>query len=102
MFSNKTSPKSKKAIPNACSYSALDILKYICIVSVPPDWNICEKKSVGSKCELPAVKSKAADSPTIRPIPSIVPVIIPGIALGNIIVLIICHLVVPIPIAAIL
>ena len=55
---------------------------------------------VGKTLTDPAVNNKAADSATIRPIPKIIPVKIPGIALGNKTVLIIYHLVAPIPKAA--
>ena len=62
-------------------------------------WNVV-KIFFGKTLTEPAVNNNAADSATILPIPKITPVKIPGIALGNNTVLIIYHLVAPIPNAA--
>ena len=72
------------------------------MVSVPPDCIIFEKyplATFGSIPALPAVKRSAADSPTIRPIARITPVIIPGMADGNRMVRMVCHFPAPSPTA---
>ena len=72
------------------------------MVIVPPEWNIFEKNPLidfGRIFALPAVNSKAADSPTILPTDRITPVIIPGREQGIRIVRIIYYLPAPSPIA---
>ena len=103
MLIRNTITSSTTAIPNATSnFPSLVAERYSFIVSVPPDWNIFEKNPLpvfGSIPALQAVKRSAADSPTIRPIARIRPVMIPGIADGRRIVRIVCHLPAPSPTA---
>ena len=56
-------------------------------------------KQIGKALREETVNNRAADSPTIRPMARITPVMIPGIADGSKIVLIICHFPAPRPMA---
>jgi hypothetical protein len=54
-----------------------------------------EKSEVGITKEEPAVRMIAAVSPMLRPTPRIIPVKIPGRALGRIARMTVCHFVPP-------
>ena len=58
-----------------------------------------QEATFGSIPALPAVKRSAADSPTIRPIARITPVMIPGMADGSKMVRMVCHFPAPSPTA---
>ena len=72
------------------------------MVRVPPDWKILAKnfpRVLGRVFAAPAVKSRAADSPTMRPMARIAPVRMPGMAEGSKIVRMVYHFPAPRPTA---
>ena len=72
------------------------------MVSVPPDWKILAKnlpRVLGRVLAAPAVKSRAADSPTMRPTARMAPVRMPGMAEGSRMVRMVYHFPAPRPTA---